>query len=590
MIRKLTLLLAALGLALWCRAQDVRTVNGEKYIVHTVEQGQTLFGISKHYAVPLQAIMEANPGADQGLSIGQVLLIPRKEQDRKELKRAPKLSDGELLHTVARKETVYGISRQYGVSPDDLRRWNPDLTYGLRPGMQLRIQVARSTAAPPVAVKPAVMDSDEFHQVAPQETLYALSKRYGRTVDEIKAANGGLPEGLKAGMYIRIPHAEAVAKADTATVDTLVPHPSLSVVRKIGVMLPFTALASDTSSTSDENGSGTSATQAAIEFRAGLGLALDTLRGSGLNAEVYVFDTGMEPAQWNPLFKSDAVRGMDLYIGPFHRTAVEALARVVGGAPIVCPVPQSNKVLLGNPTVSKAVSSRNDRMQLMARYIAFHHANDNVLLLRPDIFSERDLAAQMVRQVQEAMIARAGASRDSVPVILCGRRDVSAAVARLSATRRNVLVVPSEDVEFVTKVLSKFGELVPKQDIVVYGLNAWTGMKSLDISALMKLDVHVPASGFIDRSSPAVAAFTAKYRERFHNEPGEYAFMGYDVALYFIGAEMQFGDGFAQHYAQVQADPLFLGFRMEKLGPENGWSNANAVMLEYRPEGIRKAE
>jgi hypothetical protein len=160
----------------------------------------------------------------------------------------------------------------------------------------------------------------------------------------------------------------------------------------------------------------------------------------------------------------------------------------------------------------------------------------------------------------------------------------------LSATRRNVLVVPSEDVEFVTKVLSKFGELVPKQDIVVYGLNAWTGMKSLDISALMKLDVHVPASGFIDRSSPAVAAFTAKYRERFHNEPGEYAFMGYDVALYFIGAEMQFGDGFAQHYAQVQADPLFLGFRMEKLGPENGWSNANAVMLEYRPEGIRKAE
>ena len=136
----------------------------------------------------------------------------------------------------------------------------------------------------------------------------------------------------------------------------------------------------------------------------------------------------------------------------------------------------------------------------------------------------------------------------------------------------------------------KFAGLVPKYAITVYGLNAWMTMSTLDVAALVKLDVRLPANGFIDRTAPPVTDFVARYRTRYHNEPGEYAFLGYDVALYFISAEMQFGIPFPQHYDQVIAAPLYLGFRMAKFGPENGWSNGSAVMLEYRQEGIRKVK
>lgn len=88
--------------------QEVRTVDGDKYIVHTVEQGETLFGLSRHYAVPLDAIAASNPGTAEGLSIGQTIPIPVKAQSRRELKSAPELGDGELLHTVTKKETIYG--------------------------------------------------------------------------------------------------------------------------------------------------------------------------------------------------------------------------------------------------------------------------------------------------------------------------------------------------------------------------------------------------------------------------------------------------------------------------------------------------
>lgn len=587
MIHKCLALLLAACLSLCAHAQEVRVVNGEKYLVHTVEKGQTLFAISKHYAVPVAAITEANPGAEQGLSVGQVLLIPRKEQSKKELKTAPKLGDGELLYTVSKKETLFGISRKFGVSPEDLRRWNPDLQYGLQPGMVLHVEVAKSTAAPPMAVQPAMADSAVFHLVQTGETLYALGKQYGVSAESISAANGGLPDGLKAGLYIRIPKAP-ISRLDTVPATVTKPAPYRHV--KIAVLLPFTASGADTASATDEASKQTSVTDAAIEFRAGLGLALDTLQAMGLNADVQVFDTGMRPEQWNPLLKSDAVRGMDLYIGPFHRAAVEALSRVSGTVPIVCPVPQSNKVLLGHPTVSKAVGSRADRLKLMARYIAARHAKDNIILVKPDIFSERDLARTLEAGLKAQLAPIPGKLRDSLLVVTCPRRDISVAQGKLDPARRNILVVPSEDVEFVTTVLAKFSGQVPKYAITVYGLNGWMDMPTLDVSALVKLDVHVPANQFIDRGTQATNDFIAHYRARYRNEPGEYAFLGYDVALYYIGAEMQFGESFPQHYAQVQAKPLHMGFRMENLGPENGWNNGSALMLEYKQEGIRKAE
>ncbi len=134
-MRKLLLALAlvALATARLSAQEEVRTVGGAKYIVHTVAAGETLFALGQHYAVPLGAITAANPGAGQGLSIGQVLLIPVAAQEKKELKYAPELKDGELLHTVAKKETLYGICKRYGVTEAELYQRNGALVRGLQP-------------------------------------------------------------------------------------------------------------------------------------------------------------------------------------------------------------------------------------------------------------------------------------------------------------------------------------------------------------------------------------------------------------------------------------------------------------------------
>jgi LysM repeat protein len=184
-------------------AQEIREVDGQKYIAHTVLKGQTLYAISRHYAVPVDAITQANPAATQGLSLGQVLLIPVKAQVKKELKVAPAFVEGELAHTVAKKETLFGIAHKYGVSEGDLHSRNPELANGLRIGMIVMIPVAKVTSVPASEVAPPADDKSTPHLVQAGETIYSLSKRYDLTPEEIQTANGGLSQGLKAGTYVR---------------------------------------------------------------------------------------------------------------------------------------------------------------------------------------------------------------------------------------------------------------------------------------------------------------------------------------------------------------------------------------------------
>lgn len=583
MNRAVLVLLFALALPLaGARAQGSRTVEGKEYLVHTVAPGQTLYGIAKHYAVELDAVAQANPGAVAGLSIGQVLLIPTEGRSRKAVRQAPALQNGALVHTVSKRETLFGIAKHYGVGQEALVQANPDLAFGLRTGMSLRIPVSAVADAPPAATAPARSDNALFHQVLAGETLWSLSKRFGATPEQIKAANNGLPEGLKAGLYIRLPDT-VPTPADTAIAKAVPMPPAAGHLFKVAVLLPFTATARDTADGAPDGGP-SQVTDAAMEFRAGMALALDSLEARGLHADVNVFDSGTRPAQWDALFRSDALRGMDLYLGPFHRSALEGLVRISGQAPVVCPVPQSNKVLLGNPTVIKAVSSRSDQVKQLARYAMQHRNGARVLMLRPAIPAERDLQDLVLRELRALPPALPA---DSVRPVACGRRDVAALLATLTADRMNFVVVPSEDVEFVTATISALTGAASRYPITVFGLDSWRSIPTLDVTALMRLNLHLPASTAVDRNDARVQAFINAYRDRFRNDPGDYAFLGYDVTLFFLQGLMRFGQALPAHLNEVTAEPLHMGFRFGGLGAENGMCNTSAVMEVYTSDGIR---
>lgn len=53
--------------------------NGNTGKLHTVEQGETLYGLAKRYGVTMDELTAANPGSDKGIKMGQELVIPCNE-------------------------------------------------------------------------------------------------------------------------------------------------------------------------------------------------------------------------------------------------------------------------------------------------------------------------------------------------------------------------------------------------------------------------------------------------------------------------------------------------------------------------------
>ena len=387
---------------------------------------------------------------------------------------------------------------------------------------------------------------------------------------------------------MRIPGAAEPATTEPSTAD-----PNAASQRyTVAFLLPFAADRNDSAlarTEGDVEPKYYEPTRIAVQFYNGARLALDSLERCGLNADISVLDMGDDPKTWASVTKRTELQDVDLFIGPFHRTAIEQLARVNMHAHIVCPVPQSNKVILGMPTVSKVTPTRTDLLNYTARYVALKHAHDNIILARPDISADKDAQDQARTALNEALLSRSDRLRDTVLIARPGRKDLGDLAGKLDVSKLNVIVAPSEDVEFVTTLVGKLKPLAAKYRILLVGLERWTTFGSVAATDLDLLGFTFAAGSFTDLMVPATKAFVQTYRDAYKTDVDEYGLLGFDVTMYYVKALMTQGTDFADHFDQVRTEPLHMGFRMTRTGPENGFRNEHAIMLQQKDLQLVKA-
>lgn len=181
----------------------METINGKQYIIHQVDPKETLFSISRRYGVPVTDLAQENPSAGSGLSIGQILRVPYIPRVK------PRTENGNIVHKVAPKETMFSISKQYDVSIDDLKKWNNLTDNSLNVGQDI---VIKKKSASPEPVKTSVYKDKlpdaktlrGVHTVTAKETLFSISKMYGATVQQLKEWNKLTTDELKPGQVIYV--------------------------------------------------------------------------------------------------------------------------------------------------------------------------------------------------------------------------------------------------------------------------------------------------------------------------------------------------------------------------------------------------
>lgn len=100
-------------------------ISGKKYYIHTVTQGNTLYSIAKAYGVSEQEIKEHNPNLTAGLKIGQTIKVPVTEKSQAQVEKKRKKEY--IQHKVKAGQTLYSIARDYNISVTTLREDNPSI-------------------------------------------------------------------------------------------------------------------------------------------------------------------------------------------------------------------------------------------------------------------------------------------------------------------------------------------------------------------------------------------------------------------------------------------------------------------------------
>ena len=159
---------------------------------HTIQAGETLYKLTTMYNISAKDICEANPGLSaENFRIGQVILIPQKEKEQVVTAQKPTEQSNiqgpvvprcKEMHKVKRKETIFSVSREYGISEEELIAANPELKKGMKKGQLLCIPY-------PVATTTQPTQKEDPYAIPPSNSeLFRESKETPKKMSTIKAA------------------------------------------------------------------------------------------------------------------------------------------------------------------------------------------------------------------------------------------------------------------------------------------------------------------------------------------------------------------------------------------------------------------
>ncbi len=519
-------------------------------------------------------------------------------------------------HIVKKGETVYGVSKDFNLPVKDIVLENPKAIDGISPGDTLQIPFIVPGAVPSKPKEVVDSTAYIYHKVQAKETLYSLSKEYNVRIAILDTLNPELKESaLKIGMVLRIPKndgnkavqvAPPNAKADTSkekqAFKNLVNGLSSSQPKEEGkllkrydivLMLTFSPQEADSIKMSHVI-EGTQSlpllVQIANDFYSGFKLALDSLAMQGFNTDLHVYNIPPDSAdrRIDSILALPSTAASNLIIGPpypslFNRIAKFAIQHKI---PIVSPLSGDNSVLKDDPFATKAVPSSATEIEQTADYVAAHHHGDNIILVQnPDAANDNfyDLFKKRIKATLSVIDAK-----DSIQE--ARYTDALDNIGHTFSNQKiNVIVVPYQGASFVPKLVNQLANSKYNDGtVIIYGMHNWGSMDVLDPNNLDTLHLHFASNEFVDYNDRNLMRFLEKYKMLYGSEPLYYAFQGFDIGYYYGNLLKKYGTGLQDHLGGEKYKGVHTSFDFYKPDPTGGYENKAIYMIEYKNYNLVK--
>ena len=531
-------------------------INGAKYYIHTVQAGETLYGLSKTYGVGEKVILENNPSIARGLKTAENIKIPF-VADVPEPKSDKKLRKTFDFHFVSKGETLYAISRQYEIPVKTLLEDNPNLDpLHMRLGERILIRRKQIGSEDEAGTKEqweeyrqslnsVAEEGTAYHIVHPGETFYSLSRRFGITEAEFSALNGGLkPADLKAGAMVKIPAPEAgqiPEGADSLQRQDSVPETGQQVVQidfralragdplDVALLLPL-------ATGGEPNGN-------YLEFYQGFLLGLDSVKlkyGRSVNVDLY--NTARDTARIREIVESDAFRKADLIVGPVYEEGLYPVIRFAEEKKIPVVSPLANIEGMNSDVLFQLAPDPSRKYEKAGELVNGDKRVTLICTESADKEFEREMLALLgdseyrryTYKYEHPTARSADSPSDLTPL--------------LENTDDNVFIILSDNEVDIDRILAALasadtsltsrGRTAPR--FVVLGNTRWNRYNTVDRAMFFKNRVIFFSTYHAKRDSETVRAFDDAYIRSFGALPTLFSYRGYDTAMIFAPA--MYGD------------------------------------------------
>ena len=118
--------------------QSSTTIDTNKYVYHRIQKGETVYAISKKYSVDEKTINAYNPSISKGIKEGDYLVVGEKKKTSTLTIVSTTIKDT-ILYTVNQGETVYGLTVKFNVLQSQILACNPLAKDGIKQGQVLKI-------------------------------------------------------------------------------------------------------------------------------------------------------------------------------------------------------------------------------------------------------------------------------------------------------------------------------------------------------------------------------------------------------------------------------------------------------------------
>lgn len=512
-------------------------MDGKVYYSHIVLEKQTLYSISKAYGVSLGQIYEANAG---------------------------------LRETGLKKNAIILIPSYDGDKTEkDIRQEQKEEEKQKRREEKKRRQEEKKNLI--------------THTVKWYEDLDVISEKYGVPVESIMLTNGLKGRKLTNRMKLMIPVGDA-----SVPMMPLIPATETGTQDATGEMQETTDTKPDTCTVKTNidavvilpfNASGEKKSESAMDFYSGVLLAAKELGDKGINIELSTYDTGSGTL---PVTKERLERA-DFVIGPFaaHELSV-LLAKTPESTYVISPLDHRAEHFADTcANFIQVPSSTSAQYTDLIDWIEEEMSpEDTVIVMHEKSLKGLDEAGHLKDRLDADSVKYMTFSYS----ILEGRDILDTLASQISGSNTNHVLVASDSEAFANDVIRNFNLLIHNRfSIALYCNSKVRSYETVDIGSLHDAGTRVSMSYHIDYDDPKVQSFLMKYRALYNTEPTAFAYQGYDIMLYFTEICAKYGEAWPIMLTKEEKRMLQSTFGFTRK-PDSGYVNTATRRITYNTD------